>query len=189
MPSSRPRTVLLAVVLLVLSFFAVPAGGASAAPPTVHGLKGEYFRMSAPGARDFAELGGVLLDANLDLPGLTSAFQTLTGRTDNTTARWTGHLTAPATGDYTFWMNGDDGFRFFLDGKPVVDYWQVSRGAEIKSDPVHLVAGEAHDVRVEMFQDGGGADVFLRWAGPGIEKQIVPESAFTPPDDFEVFPV
>ncbi|MEV6211498.1 hypothetical protein [Kitasatospora sp. NPDC051914] len=28
----------------------------------VHGLKGEYYRMSAPGARDFAELGGTALD-------------------------------------------------------------------------------------------------------------------------------
>ncbi|MEV6488826.1 LamG-like jellyroll fold domain-containing protein [Actinoplanes sp. NPDC051633] len=179
---------LLTAALLVLPLLAVPMA-ADAAPPVVHGLKGEYFRSSAPGAHDFAELGGTLLDANLDLPGLPGTFQSLTGRSDDTTARWTGMLTAPATGDYTFFMNGDDGFRFFLDGLPVIDHWQVSRGAVIESRPVHLVAGEAHDFRAELFQDGGGADVFLRWAVPGVARQIVPESAFTPPDDFEIYPV
>ena len=177
------------IVLLVLSTLAVPAGAASAAPATVHGLKGEYFRMSTPGARDFAELGGTLLDPNLELPGLVAAFQSLTGRGEHTTARWTGKLTAPATGDYTFFLRGDDGFRMFIDDQPVIDFWEVSRGAEKESRPVSLTAGQAHDVRVEMFQDCCGADLFLRWAGPGIAKQIVPESAFTPPAGFQDYPV
>ena len=46
--------------------------------------------MSAPGARDFAKLGGTVLDPNIDLPGLTGTFESLTGRTEHTTARWTG---------------------------------------------------------------------------------------------------
>ncbi|WP_308121315.1 LamG-like jellyroll fold domain-containing protein [Paractinoplanes bogorensis] len=156
---------------------------------TVHGLKGEYFRMSAPGARDFAELGGVSLDPNIDLPGLVGTFESLTGRTEHTTARWTGKLTAPATGDYTFSMIGDNGFRFYLDDQPVIDHWVGDWDVEQNSQPVHLVAGEAHTVRIEMFQDVGGANLYLRWAAAGLAKQIVPESAFTPPDGFQVYPV
>ncbi|WP_141724833.1 hypothetical protein, partial [Streptomyces niveus] len=64
---SRPlfRSLLLAVALLLpttgFASGATAAGiapdTASAAAPTdeVHGLKGEYFSMSAPGARDFAD--------------------------------------------------------------------------------------------------------------------------------------
>ncbi len=189
MPRSPLRPLLLAAAL-VLSTFAVPPSPASAAESAlVHGLKGEYFRMSAPGARDFAEPTGVLLDPNIDLPGLAGTFESLGGRTEHTTARWTGKLTAPATGDYTFYMIGDNGFRFYLDGAPVIDHWVGDWDVEQTSAAVHLTAGEAHDVRVEMFQDIGGANLFLRWAGAGLDKQIVPESAFTPPDGFQVYPV
>ncbi|BEL07353.1 glycoside hydrolase family 2 [Actinoplanes sichuanensis] len=183
-----PAKSLLAAVLLVLSVLVAPAGPASAADP-VHGLKGEYFRMSAPGARDFAELGGIVLDPNIDLPGLAGAFESLTGRTEHTTARWTGKITAPATGDYTFSMIGDNGFRLLIDERPVIDHWVGDWDREQVSAPVSLVAGEAHAVRIEMFQDVGGANLFLRWSGAGLDKQIVPESAFTPPDGFQIFPV
>ncbi|MCO8270238.1 PA14 domain-containing protein [Actinoplanes sp. TRM 88003] len=186
MPRSPLRPLLLAL-LLVVSVLAVPT--AAQAAVTVHGLKGEYFRMSAPGARDFAELGGVSLDPNIDLPGLAGTFESLTGRTEHTTARWTGKLTAPATGDYTFSMIGDNGFRFYLDDQPVIDHWVGDWDVEQTAAPVRLVAGEAHTVRIEMFQDVGGANLYLRWAGAGLSKQIVPESAFTPPDGFQVFPV
>jgi hypothetical protein len=191
---SMPRTPLrplLFAVLLVLSVLAVPTAAQARAPgaaAAVHGLKGEYFRMSAPGARDFAELGGVVLDPNIDLPGLAGTFEALTGRTEHTTARWTGRLTAPATGDYTFSMIGDNGFRFLIDEQPVIDHWAGDWDVEQTSAPVHLIAGEAHTVRIEMFQDVGGANLFLRWAGAGLDKQLVPESAFTPPDGFQVFP-
>ncbi|MFD9127097.1 LamG-like jellyroll fold domain-containing protein [Kitasatospora sp. NPDC059571] len=173
---------------------AEPADGATAfasGDPNaqVHGLKGEYYRMSAPGAHDFAELGGTELDPQIDLPGLADTFQELTGRQENTTARWTGQVEAPATGDYTFYAIGDNGFRLFIDGQPVIDHWVGDWDREQTSAAVHLAAGERHDFRLEMFQDTGGANMYLRWSAPGLAKQIVPESAFTPPAGFSVYPV
>ncbi|MGC2999573.1 LamG-like jellyroll fold domain-containing protein [Streptomyces sp. G35A] len=155
----------------------------------VHGLKGEYFTMSAPGARDFAELGGTLLEPQINFSGLTGTFEELTGRTEHTTARWTGQIEAPATGDYTFHAIGDNGFRLFIDGEPVIDHWEPDWDREQTSAPVRLAAGEKHDFRLEMFQDVGGANMFLRWSTPTMPKQLVPESAFTPPAGFEVYPV
>ncbi|WP_238536579.1 LamG-like jellyroll fold domain-containing protein [Stigmatella aurantiaca] len=145
--------------------------------------------MSAPGARDFAQLGAVALDPNINFPGLAAMFETATGRTEHTTARWTGRLTVPETGDYTFFAIGDNGFRMLLDGAPVIDHWVGDWDIEQQSAPVHLVAGEEHDFRLEMFQDVGGANMFLRWSSATIGKQIVPSSAFTPPVGFEIYPV
>ncbi|MER6349016.1 LamG-like jellyroll fold domain-containing protein [Streptomyces sp. NPDC001595] len=173
---------------------AEPTGAAAAfasdqADVEVHGLKGEYFSMSAPGARDFDRLGGTSLDPQINFSGLTSTFQELTGRTEHTTARWTGRIEAPATGDYTFHAIGDNGFRLFIDGEPVIDHWEPDWDKEQTSAPIRLTAGEKHDFRLEMFQDFGGANMFLRWSTPTLPKQLVPQSAFTPPEGFEVYPV
>lgn len=202
---TRPRSrwwALLTVTALALSTGALAPAATAAAPETVtsaraaadadvqvHGLKGEYFSMSAPGARDFAELGGTLLEPQINFSGLTGTFEELTGRTEHTTARWTGQIEAPQDGDYTFYAIGDNGFRLFIDGEPVIDHWEPDWDREQTSAPITLKAGEKHDFRMEMFQDVGGANMFLRWSTPTMPKQLVPTSAFTPPAGFEVFPV
>ena len=189
---SRPRALCAALAATATALAGLAAAPLAQAEPdeiVVHGLKGEYFAASAPEAHDFAELGGVALDPNIDLPNLVPTFESLTGQTEHTTARWTGNLTAPATGDYTFYAIGDNGFRMFLDDEPVIDHWVGDWDVEQTSETVHLEAGEKHTFRMEHFQDVGGANMFLRWSGPGIDKQVVPSSAFTPPDDYEVYPV
>ncbi|MBQ1098306.1 glycoside hydrolase family 2 [Streptomyces sp. b94] len=184
-----PTTGLMSTASATESSAGASALASEQAAVAVHGLKGEYFSMSAPGARDFAELGGTLLDPQVNFSGLTSTFEELTGRTEHTTARWTGQIEAPATGDYTFYASGDNGFRLFIDGEPVIDHWEPDWDNEQTSVPVRLAAGEKHDFRLEMFQDTGGANMFLRWSTPGLPKQVVPMSAFTPPAGFEVYPV
>ncbi|MYR46527.1 LamG-like jellyroll fold domain-containing protein [Streptomyces sp. SID5910] len=184
-----PTTGLMSTASAAESPAGASAPSSGQADVAVHGLKGEYFSMSAPGARDFAELGGTLLDPQINFSGLTGTFQELTGRTEHTTARWTGRIEAPATGDYTFYASGDNGFRLFIDGEPVIDHWEGDWDNEQTSAPVRLAAGEKHDFRLEMFQDTGGANMFLRWSTPNLPKQVVPMSAFTPPDGFEVYPV
>jgi len=168
---------------------AASAARAADADVTVHGLKGEYFRMSAPGARDFAELGGTQLEPQINFAGLTSTFEELTGRTEHTTARWTGQIEVPETDDYTFYAIGDNGFRLYIDGEPVIDHWEPDWDREQTGAPVKLTAGRTYDFRLEMFQDFGGSNMYLRWSTPTLPKQLVPMTAFTPPADFEVYPV
>jgi hypothetical protein len=42
---------------------------------------------------------------------------------DFVSIHWYGKLLAPATEDFTFILNGDDGFRFYLQGILLVDRW------------------------------------------------------------------
>ncbi|MGZ3146288.1 PA14 domain-containing protein [Lentzea chajnantorensis] len=177
-----------ALLALLLTLGVMPGTPPAGAAEPVHGLKGEYFSMSAPGARDFANLAGTVLDAEVNHSDLTSTFGFLAGRTEHTTARWTGQIAVPQTGDYTFHAIGDNGFRLFVDGQPVIDHWVGDWDREQTSAPVALTAGRQYDFRLEMFQDVGGANMYLRWSSATTPKQIVPESAFTPPADFRVVP-
>ncbi|GAB4085249.1 glycoside hydrolase family 2 [Myceligenerans cantabricum] len=193
----RPPALLAALSLTALALAGAttpatavaPAAPGAQEPAAVHGLQGEYFAMSAPGERDFATLGGTTLDPNVDFDDLVGTFTSLTGQGEHTTARWTGTLTAPETASYTFHAIGDNGFRMFLDGEPVIDHWVEDWDNEQHSDVVELVAGEPHEFRFELFQDYGGANMHLRWSADGIAKQAVPLEAFTPPEDFEVYPL
>lgn len=187
-PSFRPLLLVFAMLIVALGQ-PLLQGAATAAAPVTHGLKGEYFKMSAPGARDFAVPGDVTLDPQINFSDLVSTFQSATGQSDHTTARWTGQLDVPTTGAYTFYAIGDNGFRLFIDGAPVIDHWVGDWDREQTSAAVDLAAGVQHDFRLEMFQDVGGANMFLRWSSASIAKSIVPESAFTPPAGFQIYPV
>ncbi len=63
-----PTTGLMSTASAAETPVAASAPSSEQAAVAVHGLKGEYFSMSAPGARDFAELGGTLLDPQVNSP-------------------------------------------------------------------------------------------------------------------------
>jgi hypothetical protein len=169
----------------------VPQSAFTVAAPAsgTDGLRGEYYRTSGANRHDFAQLGLATLEPNIDFADLVPVLRDYTDQTEHTTARWTGQIEAPVTGDFTFSAIGDNGFRLFIDDQPVIDHWVGDWDVEQTSAPVHLEAGVPHLVRIEHFQDIGGANLFLRWSGPGIEKTIVPTTAFTPPPGFEIYPV
>ncbi|WP_299039742.1 GH92 family glycosyl hydrolase [uncultured Pseudokineococcus sp.] len=183
---------LTATALLVPLGVAAPAAraaapGAPAAAPVddaVHGLVGEYFTSSAPGARDLAQRGGTVLDDAIDFTDLRDRYERVAGRGEHVAARWTGRLSAPATATYTFSATGDDGFRVLVDGEPVLDRWADEGEVEQTSAPVELSADRAHDIRVEHVQVTGEADLVLRWSSPQLAEQVVPSSAFSPPPGY-----
>jgi beta-glucosidase len=83
-------------------------------------------------------------------------------RVDYFSARWTGRIVAPETGRYSLGVASDDGSRLYLDGKLLVDNWG-QHGLLMKSATVDLTAGEAHDVKIEMYELGGDAGAVLGW--------------------------
>jgi beta-glucosidase len=77
-------------------------------------------------------------------------------------ARWTGTLTAPATGDFQLGIDGNDGYRLYLDGALLLDDWpKVTRRTRLAS--VHLEAGRRYDLRLAYHEPVGNAWLRLVW--------------------------
>jgi len=124
---------------------------------TVRGLRAEYF--------DNPTLSGsprlVRVDQRVDFgwtlnsPGRGIPF-------DWYSVRWTGTITAPATGVHRLGVEGNDGYRLYLDGKLVVDDW-AKRGYGANLATVDLAAGSMHQLRIEFYESAGNARVKLVW--------------------------
>jgi beta-glucosidase len=151
-----------------------PAAGASA-----QGLKGEYFR-----GRDFS--GEPVLtrtDArvafrwdrgsptdDLVAQGQLPADRALAG--DDFCVRWTGQLIAPVSGRYELTVGANDGFRLFIDGRPLIDGWELNPRLQSKSASIDLQAGKAYELRLEYFEDIRDAEVRLAWRMPDSKPPL-----------------
>ncbi|RZB19130.1 glycoside hydrolase family 2 [Streptomyces sp. F001] len=176
---------LLAAVLGIAGLAAAPAATAADDPVDVHGLKGEYYTHSAPGTFDFHELKATGFDPRLDFDSLESRLRAATGRSDDVSVRWTGRIVPEKTGPTTFSIIGDNGFRLWIDDRPVIDHWVDDWDREQTSEPVELTAGRAYDIKVEYFEHYGGSNLHLRWTPPGGTKTAVPQSAFLLPEGYD----
>jgi len=177
---------LLAGALGLAAFTSAPAAGADLAddPVEVHGLKGEYYTQSAPGAFDFHELKATAFDPSLDFDDLEPRLAATTGQSDDVSVRWTGRLVPEKTGAHTFFVSADNGFRLWVGGSLVIDHWVDDWDVEQTSAPVELTAGRAYDIKVEYFEHYGGSNLHVRWTEPGGTKEPVPQSAFLLPEGY-----
>ena len=89
--------------------------------------------------------------------------------------RYTGTITIPEDGEYTFYTQSDDGSRLFINGKQVVDNPGL-HGIVEKSGKAKLEAGR-YPIEVWFFDGGGGSGLRVLWEAPGIGKQDIPAGA------------
>ena len=85
---------------------------------------------------------------------------------DDFGVRWTGTLVPPLTGPYVLGGEGFNGFRFYLDEKPVVEFDGRHQSAEVYKT-INLQKGKSYKVRLEFFEVGGEANMKLLWSPPG----------------------
>ena len=77
-------------------------------------------------------------------------------------ARWTGTLTVPSSGVTRIGVEGNDGYRLYLDDRIVIDNWQ-KRSYGTRTAPVSLAPGSTHRIKLEYFETTGVARVKLIW--------------------------
>jgi hypothetical protein len=141
------------------------------------GLQGEYFNN-----RDLTDSVLHRVDAVVDFDwGADSPDASIAS--DTFSARWTGSVVAPETGDYTFTVGSDDGVRLWIDGQLAIDHWYDQAHREQSSDPIPLTADSEHAIQFEYYENRGMASVDLQWqcTAAGIDQQVIPGSSLRLP--------
>ncbi len=98
--------------------------------------------------------------------------------TDNFSVRWSGYITAPTTGTYTFVITSDDGERLYVDSTLIVNHW-LPQGPTPWTGTIALTAGQKVPIIYEMFENGGGAVAKLEWIPPGGTQTPIPSTAMS----------
>lgn len=76
-------------------------------------------------------------------------------------ARYSTDFRAPETGEMTFELNADDGYRFLVDGKEVINAWTRNRWGA-RTFKLSTTANTTYRLVVEYHQTGGKASVQLK---------------------------
>jgi beta-glucosidase len=139
----------------------VPAGhlshGSRGAEQGTPGLRGEYFANN----RLAGEPHVVRTDPRVDF-GWTLSPPARGIPFDWYSVRWTGTVTAPVTGVQRLGVEGNDGYRLWVDGRLVLDNWE-KRSYDARLAEVAFAPGSRHSVRLEFFESTGNARVKLVW--------------------------
>ncbi len=128
-----------------------------------NGLKGEYFtNQNLKG-----EPAKVLIDKQInfswDWDGPFEDFPQ-----DNFSVRWNGYIKVDQSGRYTLDVASDDGIRFYFDDKLVIDDWN-DHALLTNSYTVNLEANKFYKIKLEYYENGGGAIVKFGWRKPNDE--------------------
>ncbi len=139
------------------------------------GLVGEYFNNLNLTSPVFSRIDP---NINFSWPNAPA-----TGIDENTfSVRWDGFIEVPRTGTYSFYSNSDDGVRLWIDDKLMIENW-TDHGQTENTGMIQLEPGTKYPLRLEFYDNTGGATIQLSWSGPGIEKGIVPSSNLFPSDE------
>ena len=106
---------------------------------------------------------------------------------DNYSRRLISFLKPQTSGDYTFWIAGDDDCRLYLssdinevnkvliarvDGWTMFQNWDSNSSQ--KSVTIPLLAGKFYWLEAQHKEGGGGDHVSVAWSGPGISRVEMP---------------
>lgn len=93
-------------------------------------------------------------------------------------ARYSGFIQAPESGNYTFSAYSDDGVRMTLNDAVIMDRWSLLSLEYTESEPVYLEAGVKYPYTFDYFQGPINATIFLFWQKEGGQLEQIPASAY-----------
>lgn len=155
-----------------LNVTAVSGSTCSFSSGLISGLPGEYFSnmtLTAPSAGNRVD-GPVDFNWAGGTPGVGGI------GADNFSVSWEGVIRVTATDTYRFQTVSDDGVRLYVNNVLVIDNWTDHAATTDTSANVALTAGQVYDIRLEFYENGGQAEIRLRWgrASGGYSYSAIP---------------
>ncbi len=92
---------------------------------------------------------------------------------DRFSIRWTGSVEFPYRGTYQFCAMADDGVRILVDNVLVLDEWHSNSGIAYCGSQ-RILSGGTHELKVEYYEDGGTAHIYVWW------EEVAPISPYVP---------
>lgn len=132
------------------------------------GLKAEYFSGTFKSVKDM-----------VDVPAYKSEFVSKidisrSNREESFGVRYSGYLQLPKSGAYTFHLTSDDGSVLSLSSTVAIDH-DGAHGPSTKVARLLLPAGVI-PFQLDFFEIGGGQVLKLEVEGPGVPRQLIPDS-------------
>ena len=94
-------------------------------------------------------------------------------------ARWTGSVQPQFNETYTFYATADDGVRLWVNGQLLANGW-VDQPPTTYQGSITLKAQQLYNIRMDYYQNGGGAEAMLSWSSPSTPQAIIPQTQLYP---------
>ncbi len=151
-------------------------------PPGLRDLTYEYHEGTWTRLPDFSGIvplaAGALPDGLIDI-GVAK-------REDHFALVFPGILEVPADGEYTFYLNSDDGSRILVNGTPVVSYDGIHPPEGERNGTIQLTKG-GHPFRVEFFEHTHGQLLTVAWESATMKRMELSRETSSPAIDDERF--
>ncbi|QNK64932.1 glycoside hydrolase family 3 C-terminal domain-containing protein [Pedobacter sp. PAMC26386] len=132
---------------------------------TAHGLFAEYFdNLTLSGTPVFSRI-----DKGIDFMWTLSAPDKRLEK-DQYSISWKGEITAPESGTYQIGLEGNDGFRLYLDGQLFIDQWE-KRSYHTSLKPFLFNQQQKYAIRIEFKEPKGNAHIKLIWNYGIVDQQ------------------
>lgn len=137
--------------------------------PVTNGLTGVYYDNM-----DFTNLKVTRVDPTVNFDWGGGSPDPAIGP-DTYTVRWTGFVVPLYSQQYTFYTTTDDGVRLWVNNTQLVNKW-IDQAPAQWSGKITLTAGQKYPIKMEYYENGGGAVSKLSWSSTSQAKQIIPQS-------------
>jgi len=144
------------------------------------GLKGEYYHATIS-ANEWQDLVLTRIDPMVDFDWGGNSPEPGVVNPDNFTVRWTGTIEVPNSETYTFYTEGDDGIKLWVNNELVIDTWTWSKTWHVTQPPIEfgsgeiaLTAGQQYEIKLEHYEHGGNAKCKLSWSTPTLTQEAIP---------------
>ena len=74
---------------------------------------------------------------------------------DKFSARWTGKLKSPGSGQFEVGVKADNGVKLFIDGNLVINSWTDQAPGQFKTDYYEFEEGKLYDLKIEFYENIG----------------------------------